>query len=278
MSRTRGYAWTCFKTDEDTIKQLRLQIAGCRRGQYFVFGHETCPETGRSHLQGYSYYKNPMSFKQIKKELPEGCHIESAKGSPIQNRVYCIKGGNYEEFGEIPKGAGKRTDISEAIQMLDNGDDLIDIIKSGANLQTIRVCEKYLDNMKMPPANTWYENKKIYWIYGPTGTGKSRKASELIGNDEYYKSMNCGKWWDGYNPKCKWVWLDDIRADFATFNRMLVLLDKRPIRVEIKGGTRILLDQNFIITCPKSPDKFYDKSDEETKQLLRRITEVIELK
>jgi hypothetical protein len=61
---------------------------------------------------------------------------------------------------------------------------------------------------------------------------KSRKAFGEY-PDAYIKMNN--KWWDGYANE-KTVIMDDYRASLCTFQDLLRILDRYPLRVELKGA------------------------------------------
>lgn len=264
---SRGYCFTVFKDLEKEEIFLRGLISTPKpKIQYLIFGREICPESKRKHFQGFIYFENRIKFSSAKKLLPDDCHIEESKGSPSQNRDYCSKEKDFEEFGTVPTGAGTRSDLKEAIEARKNGATTKELAEEGYNFQVIKTCQFIPIQMK----NTWFPNKKVYWFWGETGTGKSKRAFDMVGEDPYWVSMNSDRWWDGFHSGVKWIILDDIRGDFCKFHRMLQILDKRPFRVEIKGGTEIVNDQNIIITSSCSPVDFY-KVGECVDQLLRRI-------
>jgi len=110
---------------------------------------------------------------------------------------------------------------------------------------------------------------EIFWLWGPTGTGKSHLAWEQAGPDAY--APISWKWWDGYDGQ-EHVVLDDIRADWAPYNSFLQLFDKYPLRVECKGGSRQFLAKKIWVTSPYDPPAFFQVSSECLEQLTRRIT------
>lgn len=89
-----------------------------RRFRYMVFGRETAPTTGTPHLQGYIYCHSPMRITTLH-TIPglERAHFIVARGTPDQNREYCIKEGDYKEFGTLPQ-QGKRSDLSACMEIL----------------------------------------------------------------------------------------------------------------------------------------------------------------
>jgi len=58
---------------------------------------------------------------------------------------------------------------------------------------------------------------------------------------------------------------------------MLRWLDRYPVSVEIKGGTRPLLATTFWITSNLHPDDWYPLIDQETKDALNRRLNIIHL-
>jgi len=236
--------------------------------KYLIVGQERGIE-GTRHLQGYVTLKNPKTFSAMKVLLPRA-HLEVAKGNAQQNKTYCSKEGDiYIEYGELPR-SGKRTDLEKVEEtIIDNPDcPLRSVIKSGANLQAIRVAEKYL---------TYFEAKRdwkpeVYWFYGVSGSGKSYTAFSTAG-ENYYVCQETDQWWDGYDGQDV-VIIDDMRKNFCTFNRLLVLLDQYECRIQVKGGYRQLLAKKIFITTCYAPEEMYS-TREDIFQLQRRITEVV---
>jgi len=68
---------------------------------------------------------------------------------------------------------------------------------------------------------------------------------------------------------------DDFRGDFCTFHYLLRVLDRYPMRVEVKGSSREFNSKRIYITSCYPPTEIYNKSDEDVKQLIRRIDEII---
>lgn len=264
MSRTRTYTITINNyTDEhiDTLKGLKYK--------YLIIGKEIAPTTLTKHLQVYVYLDNAMTFTAIKKKLPTA-HIEIAKGTPEQNRTYCIKENNYEEYGTIPQ-QGKRTDIEQIREQINEGLGMEQMVETATSYQSLRTAEMLLK----------YKEKKrnfkplVKWYHGSTGTGKTRTANEENEGKRIYTSMETAKWFDGYDAHEVLI-IDDMRKDYIKFHNLLKLLDRYEYRVEVKGGTRQMLSKIIIITCPYTPQQLWCNHEEDIQQLLRRIDEIRE--
>lgn len=266
MSKSRSW---CFTLNNYTDREeARIKAVECR---YIVFGHEV-GEQGTSHLQGYLYFENALSFKSASTKLGSRCHLEVAKGSAQQNRDYCTKDGDFFEYGQIPS-PGSRSDIREVKDMVMNGGTMMDVIKVATSYQSLRTAELLL---KYVPCDKGYHEKKVYWFHGPTGTGKTRSAMDMAGDSDIWISGKNLQWWEGYYGQ-KFVIIDDFRGDFCTFHELLRILDGYSYRVQVKGSSCWLRADTIVITSPYHPKDVYSTIEDVT-QLIRRISEIREFK
>lgn len=236
------------------------------KGTYNVIGKEI-GEQGTPHLQGYFYFENATRLSTLKKLSSRG-HWEIAKGTPVQNRTYCTKGGNFIESGAIPT-PGKRTDLECTRELLKEEKPLSKIADL-MNYQCIRTAEKWLTYNE--PKRTW--KPEVKWFHGPSGSGKTKTANEEMPNA--YTKTGPTKWWDGYDGH-EDVILDDLRSSHIEFTELLMILDRYEKRIEHKGGMRQLKAKRIIITSIYSPEEMYQgmqqraTTHEPMEQLLRRI-------
>jgi len=226
------------------------------------------------HLQGYVYYEFNRSFKQVKKDLP-AAHWEQAKGSTDQNVAYCTKedgrlDGPWTE-GEKPS-QGSRTDLATAAELAKKRKfkeiDPTLYIKYHRGIQAYSL-------LSMSPRT---DKPTVYWLYGKTGTGKSKLALELGDihqTDVYFKPA--GQWWDGYYQQGIVV-IDDIRNEDYPFSMLLRILDRYPMQAPVKGGFVPINSNIIVITCPDTPEWCYQTNDvDHVSQLHRRISIQLEL-
>lgn len=252
----------CFTINNYTEEEIE-QIEKGTWWKYITYGKET-GENNTPHLQGYCELQKRTRFNTIKQYLPRA-HIEGRRGTQEQAIVYCHKDGEFKELGE--KGEqGRRKDLDKTREMaLDEGMRAVTAI---CNFQQIKVAEKFLTYNEEP--REW--KPKVYWIWGESGTGKSKMAREICTEDTYTKN-NGTKWWDGYDAHEN-VIIDDFRESWWELTYMLALLDRYEFQVEIKGGLRQFKPKQIIITSCYSPDTVYDTT-ENIDQLLRRVDDVI---
>lgn len=90
--------------------------------EYLVFGKELAPDTGTPHLQGYVEFPAAVRLTTCKNRLGSArFHVAVARASAQENRTYCTKEGDFEEFGECPTaGQGRRTDLDRFFEWTDD--------------------------------------------------------------------------------------------------------------------------------------------------------------
>jgi len=274
MSRNREFCFTWFLGNNPDfvamVAHLRTQW-NLGLFKYLIFGHEVCPETKTKHLQGFMWLQHAKTFKSLEKKFP-GIHLieKSQYSTQQQNRTYCSKEGDYEEYG-TPQEQGKRNDIHTIKNIINDGGTMVDVIEYANSYQSLRTAELLMKYIQ--PRRRW--KTEVHWFFGPPASGKTQQAWELY-PDAYTANENY-KWWDGYdNHKC--VIIDDFRSTWCPFTYFLKLTDRYPFTVETKGGTRQFLADTIIITTPLSPLETFQQNatDEDLTQITRRITQVRE--
>lgn len=259
MSEGKYWCFTDFELHTD-YSELEAE--------YVIYGVETCPETNKTHHQGYIEFKSNRRLNRLKK-FDQKIHWERRKGKQEQAIDYCKKDNDYYEFG-TPKfsSQGQRNDIIKVKEMVRSGKGMKDIIDEVDSYQAVRMAElslKYNENKR-----NW--KPEVIWLHGPTGSGKTRRAIEEAGDDYYISSRNL-KWWEGYDAHEN-VIIDDFRKDFCTYHELLRILDRYPFRLEVKGSSRQFLAKRIWITSCYHPADVYE-TREDIQQLLRRIDLII---
>lgn len=260
---------------------------------YLIVGKEICPETKREHYQGYVRFPNPRALTGVRKLFTHKVrtaaggmgypgHWTPCKGTEQDNFNYCTKDDDIViEFGTrevMPDGTpaddkhqGKRNDIIAVREMVLAGNGMTQIVMQSNSYQAIKIAETMLKYIE--PGRSWMP--EVTWLYGPTGTGKSKLAFELC--PDAWVSGETGRWFEGYDAH-EDVILDDFRGDFCKFHVLLRLLDRYPYRVEVKGASRQFLAKRIVITSCHPPHLAYAaRKDEDLRQLGRRIARIIHL-
>lgn len=255
----------CFTINNYKTSEInKLEKLNC---EYIVYGFEVGDE-GTAHIQGYVEFKSSKLFSVCQNQIGKRAHMEARKSTAAKAADYCKKDKDFVERGTISK-QGKRNDIETIREMVNEGKGMREIVDEVSNFQGIRIAEKLLQ----------YKEKKrnwkptVVWYWGPTGSGKSRRAHEEF--PDAWVSGRSLEWWEGYDGH-EDIIIDDFRGDFCKFHELLRILDRYEYRVMVKGGSRQLLAKNIVITSPYAPEGVY-KTREDVAQLLRRIDWVIEL-
>lgn len=257
----------CFTLNNYTEEE-ELTLYNHEAWTYIVIGKEVGSE-GTPHLQGYGELKSRRQMKFLK-TISIRCHWEKLKSTAIAASNYCKKDGVWSERGTLSINESGKKELCEWIKFIQEK-NMREMLAAPPNISTIKVMEKYL---------TYCEKERNYkpevtWIWGASGCGKSRMAQDLAGTDAYWKDGE--KWWDGYDSH-ESVILDDFRASNMKFNYLLRLLDRYPMRVEVKGGYRQMISKKIFVTTIVHPQNVYQlgDNDEPIKQLIRRIDNIIE--
>ena len=278
----RHRCW-CITINNWTENDYKLALLAPYR--YIIIGRERS-ETNTPHLQIYLELKNPISFNSLRTHFPRG-HMETREGSQTQARDYCKKE-HYAEYGVFAV-QGKRNDFTIAKKLLEDGVSIRDAIQDGSIMSTgtltaYEKLQKYYVVHRTRP--------RVFWIYGPGGSGKTTKAYQLSGNDVYKVDLLKRGWFDGYD-RHKAIIIDDLEVDTDDkdlFSLLLGLLDKNPYVVNVKNSSAGIAAEIIIITCQQAPwqiwknysftgdpcPEMYD-GNVELRQIMRRITQVIHL-
>jgi len=287
---TRGRAY-CFTVNVATAIDASQLREECERRQqdpgfrYLCFQLEVAPTTLQLHYQGYVHFGEKRDFRPAKACI-QGIfdvapHLELARGSADDNKAYCQKPGSrvegsFVEFGTFP-AQGRRTDLARVAKAVIEGKTLATVAEDFPT-EFIRYhggikCFQAVTQAK--PRNTRVD-PVVFWWFGPTGVGKSRRAFDSYGDVAYVKMNNA--WWDGYVGQPV-VIFDDYRPSLCTFQELLRIIDRFPMRVQIKGSSSELSATKFVFTTTTRPEVLWaGRTEEAMNQLLRRITEIIEFK
>lgn len=253
MSRNRNFCFTWNNYDEKSIEFLNNYVGF--GAKYVAYSEEVAPTTGTKHLQGYLSFKDAKTIVQARAKL-QGCHVETMVGSIIQNEEYCSKAGTLIELGEKPvsndnKGRAEKLRWQRAKDLAKQ--NKLDEIDADIFIR----CYSTLKRIGADYANKPSPLEPIcYWIYGPTGTGKSH-AVETRFPDCYKKSMDDLKWFDNYKDE-EAVYLEDIDKYQVKWGGLLKrLADRWPMQASIKGSMRYIRPKYVLVTSNYSIDEIW---------------------
>lgn len=278
--KTRGYVFTIYNWDSDTIQWVSKLLG---KATYGICGKEICPTTNRPHLQCYGYWENGKHFESLLKQ-GKGIdwHLEAAKGTAKQNQKYCSKEGDFEEWGECPEGQGHRSDISDFRDAILDGMLEEELIMLYPNMMAKydRFYQRCRNIVLKREAKKMIQPEVIV-IQGDTGVGKTHTVYLENNIDDIYKAevgdgSSGSVFWDNYNGESV-ILIDDFHNNLK-LDYMLRLLDKYPMKLNVKGGHTWKCAKKIYITTNININSWYRNCPEiHRKALLRRVTNIIDM-
>lgn len=191
----------CFTLNNYTDEDVQRLVDLAPSVGYIVFGKEI-GDSGTPHLQGFVQFATRLRFDPAKAKISGRCHLERARNVQ-QARDYCIKDGDFTEFGTLST-SGSRNDLEEFKAAVKGG--MLSSEELRENHSKVfasypRFCVEYIqDNTPDPeiqvyPLRTWQEelsqllnrepdDRKINFVVDIVGnTGKTWFA-------HYYKKIH----------------------------------------------------------------------------------------
>jgi len=245
MTQNRSRNW-CFTINNYVADDLPVTSwVESKKLKCVAFSYEI-GESGTPHLQGFICYQTMKSFKQVKSDFCNKAHLEAMKGAVEHSVEYCSKAGPLTIFGTVPmsqkqKGSAGKKAYEDAWEHATRGN--LDEIDVGLRVRFYGTFKRIAkDYMGKPCALNTLDNE---WIYGPTGTGKSRHTRERFPG-AYYKMPN--KWWDGYQGE-EVVIIEDFDAMHDKLGYHLkIWADHGFFLAEQKGGVVSIRPKKIVIT------------------------------
>jgi len=250
---------------------------------FMIVGKETGELGETPHLQCYCETVKKVTIVGLRAKLGDVSKILIAKGSAQDNIVYCSKEGDVAVNVGTTMKQGKRTDLAELKQKIDDGVTWDDLWEDDFTLmlQYRRGVEEYANLRRRRTRDV--PEVKIWW--GKTGTGKTRGAydlaHELYGDDIY--SWSGTKWFDGYRGQ-KVVLFDEFdggEKQEIPYDYWKRLTDRYKVQVQTKGGFANFCPEVIILTSNVNPMYWWcneQKPYDWKEQFDRRVTEIKEFK
>lgn len=222
------------------------------------------------HLQAYFEFKNAIRLSTLKKNRApwSTCHWEPRRGSQEEAIAYCTKEDSRVagpwEWGTKAKGQGKRSDLDTLVKEVKDGKPLCDIICDNPQYLRFISHAMKLSGLMKPQRR---EMPKIFWLYGDSGTGKSRSVFQAAPEAYvFHENQDGPQWWEGYAGEKQCI-MDEFNGKYP-FSELLQILNPYPHRIWIKGSSGALRCNVFIFTSNDAPASFY--ADNHNQQALRR--------
>lgn len=235
-----------------THEAIKLKLAEFKNVIYWCMSDETGIESGLFHTHLYLVLKNCVLVSTIHNRF-QGVHYDICKGTSQENRDYVFKEGkwltdpkgdtnhrdSHEEYGELPDECpGKRTDLDQLYDMIKNGMSNYEILEDNPRYllqieKMDRARNTYFEELYR---NTW-RNLDVVYIWGATGTGKTRSVMETYGYDNVYRVTDYLHPFDGYKGEDV-ILFEEFRSDLR-IGDMLKYLDGYPLELPCRFTNRV---------------------------------------
>ncbi|MBR7008030.1 MAG: replication protein [Ruminococcus sp.] len=246
------------------------------------------------HTHIFVVFASRVRFSMVKRYFEEA-HIEKCKGSVSDNVNYVKKTGKwendetkqekkiegtFEEYGtQPPDSKGKRSDMSELYQMVmdnmtnaeilaQNQDYILQIDKID-KIRTTILSERFKETVRL--------DLEVIYIYGATGTGKTRSVLEDNGFSNVYRITDYSHPFDSYNMQPV-IAFDEFRSSLR-IKEMLLYCDIYPIELPSRYAnkfacySKVYIISNWALERQYSDEQITD--NESWNAFLRRIHKVI---
>lgn len=272
----------------DRIKQCLSTFASI---EYWVMSDEI-GEEGTYHTHVYAYFSSVVRFSTMKKRFP-GAHFEMCRGTSGENRDYIFKEGKYakdkkhetnipethEEFGTCPmERQGQRNDLIDLYAMIKEGMSNFDILEENPQymLQLDKI-ERARQIVKEEKYKDSWRTLDVTYIYGRSGTGKTRSVMDKYGYSNVYRVTDYEHPFDGYNSQ-DIIIFEEFRSSLKLTD-MLNYLDGYPLSLPCRyANKQACYTKVFIITNVDFNQQYKDIQQDHLETWLaftRRVHHII---
>lgn len=265
--RSRGWITTLNNyTEPELAKVITFADECCK---YAVIGKEV-GKTGTPHLQCYFQMKTSYLGQTLKNKTSTRMWVGIAN-APKKSREYCMKEGDYMEFGTFDdtaaakakgqaRGAAKGNAASTA-QWHALSKDIFDgatekeIIKKYPHLYYKHSAgvARGVTVVNAIPKRDWKTCLHVYT--GRPGCGKTTEAKKLCGDDYFEYSSPNKIWWTGYDGTQS-VLFDDFHGNYP-FDEFKKLTDKYQHKVPVHNGMMNFASKLMVVTSNKLPSEWW---------------------
>ncbi len=237
----------------------------------YVRGQREVGEGGYDHWQLLAVFSSQVTLPRCKSTFGGTAHCEPSRSAAADEYVWkddTRVDGTQFELGVKPVRRNSKTDWARVRDCAKRGD--FDAVPDNVFVQHYRNLKSIASDYCVPVAME--RSCVVYW--GPTGTGKSRRAWDESGLDAYPKDPRT-KWWCGYRGQGHVV-IDEFTG-CVDIVHLLRWLDRYPVSVETKGGSTALLASKYWITSNLEPSAWYPDVPQVQRDALLRRLEVINI-
>lgn len=107
------------------------------------------------------------------------------------------------------------------------------------------------------------EKLENVWVYGLSGSGKTRWVYDHYGPDEQIFLKSSDRYWDGFMPEVhETVLIDDLHPSWRGARMLSTWADNYPFRAETRNGTLFIRPKRIIVTSNYKPENVFNYKDD----------------
>lgn len=295
-TQARKFLVTENNYDTDMVKGGKVfSTANTLKGlEYACLSEEIGLETKTPHIHIFLCYKNPKLFSTIKNLFPKA-HIDLCRGTCSQNRDYVFKKGKWEkdpkkdtsipgtqsEYGEMPEEKYElcpKPELAFLYSLIKEGKTNAEILEDYPEYMfDITHIERCRLMLRQEEYKDTYRNLKVTYIFGATGTGKTRGVMEEHGYSNVFRVTDYLHPFDTYQGE-EVLLLEEFNSSFR-IQDVLNYLDGYPLKLPARYSDKTACYKKVYITTNIALEKQYPVIQEEHSEtwgaFLRRIDNVI---
>ncbi|MGO5096778.1 hypothetical protein ACTQ34_13295 [Agathobaculum sp. LCP25S3_E8] len=291
-TRHRRYLLT-INNPEDSWKHEKIRATLDRLNlSYWCMADEVGLKEKTMHTHIYFVSKtSAIRFSTIKNIFPTA-HIEPSLGSNAENRAYVQKSGKwaedpksdtiipgtFEEWGDLPTDRrGERTDLTILYELIKDGLSNYEILEQNPDyLLNLEKIERARQAVREQQYRDTFRQLETVYIWGPTGTGKTRGVMEKYSYSGVYRVTDYSHPFDSYAGEDVLL-LDEYGSNFK-IRDLLNYLDGYPLNLSCRYTNRVACYTKVYIISNLCLSKQYTDVQYESpatfEALMRRIQKV----
>lgn len=293
-TRHRKFLLTINNPAEDWSHEKVRETLGSLKLKYWCMADEIGLEEKTPHTHIFFVTKtSAIRFSTVKNMFPTA-HIDPANGSSEENRAYVQKSGKwaddpkgetsvpntFEEWGELPvELPGMRNDLAVLYQHIKDGLTNYEIMEINPDhILNLEKIDRARQVIKEQQYRETFRQLETTYIWGKTGTGKTRGVMEKYGYSSVYRVTDYSHPFDSYTGEDVLL-LDEFASNVVRVRDLLLYLDGYPLMLPCRYANRVACYTKVYILSNICLSKQYVEiqlsEPEVFRALLRRISKVV---
>lgn len=245
-------------------------------------------QNGTYHTHLFICGRSGIRFSSLRNKFP-GAHYEMCNGTAQENKEYVSKtgkwekheksetrvGGTFEEHGEIPvERKGRKNNMDDVYSMIKDGYSNYQILEEMPEIMlAMDKVEMARQTIIQEQYKSSWRDLKVTYIYGESGTGKTRSVMDAFGYPNVYRVTDYYHPFDNYKGQDV-VIFEEFRSSLR-LSDMLNYLDGYPLELPCRYYNKFACYTNvYIISNIPLPEQYKGDRYVDTQAFFRRIHQV----